>query len=295
MKKVWRRLIVLTAVVSIAGVTAFSYVFEQFATTAAARIDGQQANFVNQCVVNNMVTPLDEQGKLSIGVWNIYKQQKPQWEGQLTKMVTANQLLLLQEASLTPTLKSFLAKTHSEVVMARAFSGFNVINGVMNIAKASALESCAWLAKEPWIRLPKSALVTHYALSNGQTLLVINIHSINFEWGNKRFHSQLMALTDAIETHTGPLIIAGDFNTWRQARQTMVLKFIEKFNLSEAVPLDDHRTRVFGHTLDHLYYRGLTLTSVSVENILSSDHNPISVSFTLDKLTNSQELDANIN
>ncbi|MBV7315216.1 endonuclease/exonuclease/phosphatase family protein [Shewanella sp. NIFS-20-20] len=281
MKKGWLRLGAFASVVLLAAVVAFNLTFEPFDQPAVAAIHGDFAQFNDACVVNNMLMPLDDQGRLNIGVWNIYKQQKPQWDQQLNKLVAQNELVLLQEASLTPRLKQVLAKMQRDVVMARAFSGFNVINGVMNVSRAPAIESCAWLAKEPWIRLPKSALVSHYPLSNGEVLLVINIHSINFEWRTKRFQSQLMALTDVINEHQGPLIIAGDFNTWRQARQTMVLKFIEKFHLREAIPVDDHRTRVFGHTLDHMYYRGLVLRAVSVENIASSDHNPIMASFEL--------------
>lgn len=37
----------------------------------------------------------------------------------------------------------------------------------------------------------------------------------------------------------------------------------------------DHRTRVFGRVLDHIYVRGLETVQASTLDVRSSDHNPM--------------------
>jgi endonuclease/exonuclease/phosphatase (EEP) superfamily protein YafD len=39
---------------------------------------------------------------------------------------------------------------------------------------------------------------------------------------------------------------------------------------------EDHRKRVFGHPLDHIYVRGLETIEATTTEVSSSDHNPMS-------------------
>ncbi|NMU84205.1 hypothetical protein HKB16_15060, partial [Vibrio parahaemolyticus] len=75
-----------------------------------------------------------------------------------------------------------------------------------------------YTSKEPWLRLPKSALYSQYHLSNGEKLAVVNVHAINFTVGTKEYVSQLTALEMLLKHHVGPILFAGDFNSWSESR-----------------------------------------------------------------------------
>lgn len=243
--------------------------------------DLNKNGFEFQCETHVANGALDDNGLLSVSVWNIYKQNKPQWDKQLSILTHASQLVLLQEAGLTQGLKTFITDASLEVAMAQAFTLWDVAYGVMNLSRVPATHVCAYTANEPIIRFAKSGMASFYPLSNGSRLLVINLHGINFEWNLTSYKRQLALLVDEIDQHTGPIILAGDFNTWREERMKVVTQFAERFNLTAAKYDIDKRERVFGYPLDHLFYRGLTLHTAQSHETVSSDHNPITASFTL--------------
>lgn len=238
-------------------------------------------DFSHPCVSDKSKVNIDINQQLTVSVWNIYKQQKDGWNKQLSDLLDNSQLVLLQEASLTPNLKQTIKNHHKTAEIARAFRKLNVVNGVMNITNTPPIKACAELAPEPWIRLAKSALIAFYPISNGQTLLVINLHSINFSWSLHEYQNQLKPLLAAISNHQGPVILAGDFNTWRKARMELIEHLITNLGLKEALPSVDFRTKFMNYPLDHIYYRELNLKSVHIIETNSSDHNPIQVTFSL--------------
>ncbi len=231
------------------------------------------------CAEYAAAKPLDMDGYLTITVWNIYKQQKDNWRSALNQYAKTSELILLQEAKLTSDLSEYLHQSHWQVTMANAFKFQNTSAGVMNLSTVKSLSTCAYLAMEPWLRLPKSALLAEYALSDGQTLAVVNLHGVNFAWGLNDYKAQLTALEAVLSQHTGPIILAGDFNTWRKARLNVVHQFARDLRLSEVVLGQDQRLRVFGQPLDHVYYRGLEMIKAEAPKTDASDHNPIIVDF----------------
>jgi len=46
----------------------------------------------------------------------------------------------------------------------------------------------------------------------------VNIHSINFSFGVNHMQKQLRQAAIVIEHHDGPVLLSGDFNTWRGRR-----------------------------------------------------------------------------
>lgn len=237
--------------------------------------------FVSQCLAAGTAKPLDIDGRLRVGVWNIYKQQKAGWQTDLRKMTQRSDLLLLQEAKLNDKLSQYLTQGGLHLVMAKAFSLLKSPVGVMNLSTEQAHDACAYHAIEPWIRFAKSTLMSHYRLSNGQTLLVVNLHGINFDWQLKSFRGQWQQIVRKVSSHHGPVIIGGDFNTWRGQRMAYVDQLAHSLKLKEAVYEVDQRHRVFGLPLDHLYYRGLNLVAAESLNSQASDHNPIWAEFRL--------------
>ncbi len=116
-------------------------------------------------------------------------------------------------------------------------------------------------------------------------MLVVNLHAVNFELGMATFREQLNDLTALIHRHQGPVILAGDFNTWSDKREFWLNKLVGELGLQEAIPVPDLRRTAFGRPLDHLYYRNLDLVDVSSPATDASDHNPIMARFAAQAIT----------
>ncbi|WP_298776128.1 endonuclease/exonuclease/phosphatase family protein [uncultured Shewanella sp.] len=241
----------------------------------------EQGTVEQPCVHQAKRVSLDNKGQLKIAIWNIYKQQKTNWLTQLKQLVDENNLVLLQEAKLSNALLRYLSTSSSFYFMAEAFRMGRSSVGVMTISDAMSLNTCALLSAEPWIRFPKSTLISEYLLSNNQTLLVVNLHGINFDWRLIHYKEQFNAISDAFNNHEGPAILAGDFNTWRLERQLIVKEFAQRWGLKEAMYNTDERVAVFNFPLDHLYFRGLSLVRADAFNTQASDHSPIIAMFHL--------------
>lgn len=235
------------------------------------------------CHESHPPTPaIDRGGKLNVLVWNIHKQAADNWQSELEKLSANKQLILLQEASLTDGFKSWLNKQAWGASYVNAFKVFGVSSGVVNLASQLPNRACAYTSLEPWIQLPKSALYARYSLSNGQDLVVINLHAINFTAGTAEFEQQIKQLQQAVDKHQGPLLIAGDFNTWSEARLSRLRQMMQVLNMKEAVFTPDYR-RLFINNLafDHVFYRGLKQQSARSPVTKASDHNPMLIHFEL--------------
>ncbi|WP_172969995.1 MULTISPECIES: endonuclease/exonuclease/phosphatase family protein [unclassified Salinivibrio] len=225
-----------------------------------------------QCVDYTHSSPLDEQGRFSLLVWNIYKQQRPQWDTALSQYHQPHRLMLLQEASFGPQLARWITQASLHYDQAYAFAMQDAVAGVMNLSKVNPWHSCAYTAVEPYLRLPKSALYSEYQLSNGQRLAVVNIHSINFTYAMAAYKKQLAALEQALARVEGPIILAGDFNTWSQRRLDAVRAMVKRLSLQEMGYHPDERMTKFGLPLDHVFYRGLSVEKASAIDNGASDH-----------------------
>lgn len=234
------------------------------------------------CYNNPDAEVIDQQGKLNLLVWNIYKQNRPNWQSALQSLAQDKQLLLLQEASMTVGLRAWIDKGQWSGNVVDAFKAFDTSAGVLNLAHQLPKLACAYTEMEPWLRLPKSAIYATYPLSNGQALAVVNIHAINFTYGTEEYHRQLGALANALSKHTGPMIVAGDFNSWSEERLLVMKSLLDKLAVKEAVFQPDHRKQfINGLPLDHVFYRGLVLEKAKAPLSDASDHNPIEVYFSL--------------
>ncbi|EJN6961564.1 endonuclease/exonuclease/phosphatase family protein [Photobacterium damselae] len=274
----------ISVVAGALGFTAFNSTFD-VAPEPEVTNEIIAPKFSYHCMEAHGVQPLDHDGQLTVSVWNIYKQQRPNWQQALDNISQHSELVLLQEATLKPELKQYLQDKPWKVRMANAFRFLDTPAGVMNLSKVEAMKTCAYLAMEPWLRLPKSALLSQFALSNGQTLAVVNLHGVNFAMGLEEYKAQFKSLASALQKHVGPVILAGDFNTWRKGRMDVVKQFAHQLGLKEVQFRQDQRIKVFGKPLDHLFYRGLVLETAEALKTDASDHNPIIATFRLRSAT----------
>ncbi len=212
--------------------------------------------------------------------WNIYKGNGENWQQDLSSFAQSHDLMTIQEATLDEELTGLLETHDFNWIMNTAFYLNGTAAGVMTVANSNAVHSCGFKVKEPLIRIPKSTLVSYYTIKgSNEKLLVANIHGINFTFGVGEYRQQMEKLYDAIKYHDGPMIVAGDFNSWSDDRMMEVSQLISKLSLSEIEYPVNNKTHVFGNAIDHVFYRQLELVSNRVRQVSSSDHNPISVNF----------------
>lgn len=210
---------------------------------------------------------------LSLLVWNIHKGEDTNWQTTLQNFSQNRPLVLLQEATNLQQFNQYLPdyfQLHSTT-----FQYQNLQSGVLTASDTLPIKYCANLTAEPWIKVPKSTLISYYPLSNGDTLLVANVHAINFEWGIEQYHQQMQQLSKLLAQHQGAIILAGDFNAWNKARTALIKQLAEQLNLKEVVFSSDERSKFLGNPLDYAFIRGFEVNNAQVIKTTASDHNPL--------------------
>lgn len=218
-------------------------------------------------------------------IWNILKARRSNWQSDFKYLIEDRDLVLLQEAVLNaPSDALFRNSNRFEWVMARSFRHplSHVEHGVKTGCVARATEQHYYLSPhaEPVLQTQKLLLVTLYPLiGESAQLLVLNMHAINFV-SVKKYVEQLDQLSVALAGHSGPVILAGDFNTWNPARLGHFSEVARNAGLTEAAMQRQSRLAHLNKHLDHVFYRGLRLRSVaSLGHFQSSDHSPITATF----------------
>jgi len=212
--------------------------------------------------------------------WNIYKQQKKNWRTKLQEWTENTDLITLQEAKYSVELQSFSHKNSLFYYQNYAFKYKDRIYGVNTLSRYPAQFICGSRATEPWIQIPKTGLASRYPLAgSAASLLLINLHGINFTFRSALLTRQLQPYLALIALHQGPIIFSGDFNTWSDQRQALLEEALLKLRFNEVTFSNDLRSTIFGHKLDHIYFRGLkVITSASMATD-ASDHSPQLVTF----------------
>jgi len=214
--------------------------------------------------------------------WNIHKEGDAGWQEDLIALSRANDIVLLQETTLNPVLRNILQNAELRWVMASSFAYRDEDIGVLTATHVAPVASCTQRVVEPLLRLPKSAIISWFALAGSpSTLAVVNVHAINFSLSIDAYRAQFAALGDVLAVHDGPIILAGDLNTWSTARKEAVGDVASRLGLIEVTFDDDRRTLFFGNQLDHIFIRGLRVIASSAVAVTSSDHNPVTATLQL--------------
>lgn len=214
---------------------------------------------------------------LRIATWNVQKKHGQDWRREYDQLAGEMDIVLMQEAPLTGAASSdFAIGRHWSFAPGHPVRGG--VTGVLTLSSHEPLARCNFIAIEPWLRSPKATSITTFRLvGTGKTLAVVNVHAVNFTVGVDVFHDQFGLIGAALRDHEGPIVLAGDFNTWRGRRLQVVDEVARSLGL-EAVSFEvDHRVRRFGYALDHIYVRDLHALQTSTTVVNTSDHNPLSV------------------
>ena len=214
--------------------------------------------------------------------WNIHKEDDRGWQRDLASFSAGNDILLLQETVLRDALRRPIEAAGLRWVMASSFFYRDLDIGVLTAARIAPVASCTLRVVEPLLRLPKSSVITWFAIEGrAQTLAVVNIHAINFSLSLRAYRAQFDAIVTALADHDGPVILAGDLNTWTDQRAQVVRDIARRLGLSEVAFADDRRRAFLGHELDHILTRQMTLLGSSTTAVTSSDHNPVAATFSV--------------
>ena len=230
------------------------------ADTAASRLDPSSISLIN---------------------WNVRKKRARGWRQDLETHGSDADLVLFQEASIREeTIAEIDSSRHWS--FAPGYSKRGEITGVMTMSHAKPLTQCSFVHREPLLRTPKATSITEFALTGtDQTLVVVNVHAVNFSIGTAAFEAQFNEIGQALEYHDGPIILSGDLNTWRHKRTRIVDDLATSLDLVAVDFEIDHRVRIFGNALDHIYVRGLRTLTASTEIVDTSDHNPLTAVLSL--------------
>ena len=242
-------------------------------------------NYVFQCEELNSINAqraLDPHN-IQLVSWNIFKGNKEGWERDLYRLSDSRSVFVLQEAP-KRAVETALANDPQirdwRWQFAPGYKTRKTQTGVLTFSRGDSGQSCKLTHQEPWLRSPKASLITRYSLDGlGSELLIANIHGVNFTLGTTAYRQQLADLKRILLKHQGPLIVAGDFNSWSNRRNRAVDEVFNDLRLKQIDFEPAFRKSFFGHPLDHVFYRGLLINSKRVHKLESSDHNPIQVNF----------------
>ena len=216
--------------------------------------------------------------------WNVYKQNTKHLRFQpfLQKLTQEKEIdfLLLQEANFRDdkhfTLKNFAFDAAANLEFRGEFYG------VLSASRVESKNAQAYLSegRESLIGPHKSLLLSTYPFEDGSTLLILNIHAINFR-ENKRYYRELERFLELMKHHEGPMIIAGDFNSWNKKRIQKLHEIREELDLSRVPFKQVDKVKSFmGNHLDFIFYRGVELLNFSVHREHEiSDHHPLFARF----------------
>lgn len=247
--------------------------------------EGNDSCDVEKLIRNNLIKADNNAAglnpeRISVLNWNVYKGQRENWATDFKRYSYKHDVVMIQEANLGDDLKSILETEHQYWTLNTAFHYQDKATGVMTASRVKPIQSCGQSTVEPFIRFPKTSLVSYYPVEGmDENLLVANIHGINFTFGVGVYKEQIEKLYDVMKHHNGPVVLAGDFNTWSDARMQIVDDLAQRLSLASLDYTSHNRTRVFGNVLDHVFYRGLEPVEHDTWHVTSSDHNPTHVSF----------------
>lgn len=218
--------------------------------------------------------------RFKVLVWNIFKSRLPSFEREFEFLSRRSDFLLLQEVKLTKSHKSYFESLPFGYNMSVSFlmTG-KAPTGVATGSKIWPLWTQHFRTEdlEPFVKSPKTSLVSVYKMRTQKNLMIVNIHGINWR-SSEALQRQLEQVEVLIQNHRGPLIFAGDFNTRNDSRVRLTDQFMINNGLIKIEFANDERAPEM--YIDHVYYRGLTVVeSQLITDLAGSDHPALALEF----------------
>ncbi|MEO0438656.1 MAG: endonuclease/exonuclease/phosphatase family protein [Pseudomonadota bacterium] len=225
------------------------------------------------------VRPHTALGEFTIVSWNAMKFARSRANDYLQELALSADFVFLQES------RQELMRTPAELgesvagpklrrYFAVGYVSDDLISGVELRGSLAADVLCELRYLEPLLRTPKAVLVARIPFKK-QTLLLINVHAINFTITTGAYREQLDSLARLLEAHSGPAVVGGDLNTWNRWRTAALKAFAEKSGLEEVSFTPDYRSEHFGSKVDTFMVRDLRVKSSEAIPTEESDHHGI--------------------
>ena len=251
---------------------------------------------VSETIIDNIYSGSSLGNSIKVLSWNIAKNNyNPSWSKDFLAIVDRYQpdKIFLQEVSLRADVREIAELASMGWAFAPNFidTSNNTYSGILIASKGDRTKTKATITKhyEPVINTPKISLFTEYFLANNSKVLAVNTHLINFV-NLPKFKAQLQEIESILNEHQEAIILAGDFNTWNKPRWRLLSQMAARLNL---IPVsftakDTKKIKSFllSLPLDYIFYRGLEQkpdTARVIDNISSSDHNPLFVELCFSK------------
>ena len=260
-----------------ANLTIFDRTFIQLNTSQKMSYIPFKEGVNMQCDKVNDSVPKLTGSRFHLITWNVHKGQDKGWQEDLARLSNQADFVLLQEATQHQNLSVF-----STALFVSSFSFKDLLSGVKTFTQTQPEWYCGGGVAEPLIQIPKVVSMMSFPLEKGDSLLLINVHLINFEWGISAYQAQLEQIFSFVENHQGPIIMSGDFNAWNEDRLNLVNNLMKKYGLDSVALSQDERVRFLGYPLDYIFTRGVKVVSATSEVVTSSDHNPLLMEFELE-------------
>ena len=213
-------------------------------------------------------------------IWNLWKGSGgAKFRQEFKALVEASDLALTQEALLTHEMIACSAVTGYQVVHGATYRRVDGCrDGVMTLCSAElakAPERVISGTAEPFLKTTKASLLTYYRYGNAEreTLAVANLHSTLMR-RPRTAGLEIRRVIERLEEHDGPVIFAGDFNTFSKAYLREIIKALKILDIEHVDILLDPRTRT--GKLDQVFVRGIKINKILVDvSFKQSDHFPI--------------------
>lgn len=219
----------------------------------------------------------------SLALWNLHKGKTDGYQKDLHRILNNYDFLLGQELYLDQAHQELIEERQIHFSYGPSFRWGRFWTGVGNFSKYPAQFSTPLVSrgKEPILKTPKTSLINLYLLPGEVIpLMVVNVHALNFEISHQKFAQQIEDVVQSIRLHKGPLIVAGDFNTWSQARYQALLNLLKPLGV-ERLPISSP-VGITHRTLDHIFVRNLQVKDYGlIPHITGSDHAALYLNFSL--------------
>lgn len=224
--------------------------------------------------------------------WNVHKGADRQLFADFARIGREAHLALFQEAVENQAWIEGIVRSQPAFKwsMARSFysqreSDFHGYTGVATGSQVQSVREVALKSPvtEPISNTAKTVIVSEFRLQGSPShLLVVNVHAINFVL-ESAFEKHLNQILDVVRRHQGPVIIAGDFNTWSDTRVWFLKKSMQKLGISR-VEIGNYYWLPVIYPYDHVFARGLKVHQAAVLDFIdSSDHKPLVIDFEVQK------------
>ncbi|AZZ35317.1 hypothetical protein CIK05_00365 [Bdellovibrio sp. qaytius] len=210
---------------------------------------------------------------IEVLTWNVLKFKRENSFSDFTNLANKADIAFVQEAVHSNDLQNQTAQNiPMDWTFFKSFCREYGASGVQIGSRFPQLETEAVLAPalEPVVNTPK---VTGFATIeiSGHKVLLISIHGLNANKGLD-FEKHIDQVVGVASKFEGPIIWAGDFNTWNPLRIAYLKSKGESIGMTLLVPETDSRKL----KLDHILVRGFKMKSVQVlDTYVSSDHWPV--------------------